>query len=232
MKRFLLAAATALLISTGAASAYEMNCDAPVVPLGDNHDNNPVVSIDISYIPGNHPWRVYHNLRNGVVVERSEQYAMLDATDDHKVQWQGRLYRNRNIFMVGELRRDKGGVVYYMEWQYDRSKGNALMVQSSARCAMAAPPQPETSMLFMIPYDVSEGHMNVRSGPGTNHGLLGAIPAGQTVGASRCAPRDDGIAGANWCLVTWNSLTGWVSQAGLMPLQEQPVSPPLPRPTS
>ena len=82
-----------------------------------------------------------------------------------------------------------------------------------------------SEMLFVIPPDVSGGHMNVRNGPGANHGLLGAIPAGQTVAASRCVRRDDGIAGADWCLVTWNGLTGWVSQVGLMPVTPQPTQP-------
>ena len=87
-------------------------------------------------------------------------------------------------------------------------------------------PKPTTSeMLFAIPPNVSGGHMNVRNGPGTNHGLLGAIPAGQTVRASRCVRRDDGIAGADWCLVTWNGLTGWVSQVGLMPVTPHPTQP-------
>ena len=72
-------------------------------------------------------------------------------------------------------------------------------------------------MRFMVPFDVSNGKMNVRSGPGANHGLLGAIPAGQHVTASQCVARDDGIAGADWCLVTWGGLTGWVSRVGLMP---------------
>lgn len=40
-----------------------------------------------------------------------------------------------------------------------------------------------------------------------------------------CVRRDDGIAGADWCLVTWNGLTGWVSQVGLMPVTPQPTQP-------
>ena len=132
--------------------------------------------------------------------------------------------------MIGEVKRVDGGIVY-MEWMNDRKKGNALVMQASARCAMAAPPQQEASMVFVIPPDVSAGHMNVRTGPGTNHGLIGAIPAGQTVRASRCVGRDDGIAGADWCLVAWNGLTGWVSRVGLMPVNEPPA-PSLPRPTA
>jgi Bacterial SH3 domain len=84
----------------------------------------------------------------------------------------------------------------------------------------------DADMLFTIPTSVSEGHMNVRSGPGANHGLIGAIPGGQTVSASRCVPRDDGIRGADWCLVTWNGMRGWVSQAGLMPVPMVRAAPP------
>ena len=139
MKRFLLTTAAALLIGTAAANAYEMNCGAPVVAIGDDvRDNNPVVGTDIQYFPDNHEWRVFHNLQNGLVVSRGVQYAMLDATNDHKVQWQGSLNRNRSLYMVGELRRVEGHVVY-MEWIYNRSHGNALEMQSTAQCQMALP---------------------------------------------------------------------------------------------
>ena len=91
-------------------------------------------------------------------------------------------------------------------------------------------PAPTGTLTFVIPSNVSAGHMNVRKGPGSNHQLLGSIPAGQTVTASRCAPRDDGIVGADWCLVTWRNLNGWVSRIGLMPVeasvtQDQPMPP-------
>ena len=86
--------------------------------------------------------------------------------------------------------------------------------------------------LYTIPSDVSAGHMNVRTGPGTNYALLGAIPAGKTVSASRCVPRQDGIRGADWCLVTWNGPTGWVSKAGLMPVAAAPARPVTTSPVS
>lgn len=85
--------------------------------------------------------------------------------------------------------------------------------------------------VYTVPNDVSAGHMNMRNGPGTNHSLVGAIPAGMTVTSSRCTPRDDGITGADWCLVTWNGVTGWVSSAGLMPGYMPPsASAPVPVP--
>jgi len=59
-------------------------------------------------------------------------------------------------------------------------------------------------LLLTVPSGINGGHMNVRSGPGNNHGLI--------------------ILGADWCRVTWNGLRGWVSQAGLMPeVEEEPA---------
>ena len=135
MKRSLLAAAALLLI-------------------GDEPDNNPVVNVSVRYDANDRAWRIFHRLRNGLVVSRSEQYAVLDATSERKTQWQGSLNRNRSLYMVGELKRDDTNGITYMEWMYDRAKGNLLVMQATARCAMAAAPQPEASMLFMIPPDV------------------------------------------------------------------------------
>src|SRR4029077_9375684 len=104
-KRALLAATAMLFISTAAASAIEINCGAPRVALGDEPDSNPVVSVDIRYIPEDHAWRIFHNRRDGLVVSRSEQYAIQDASNDRKAQWQGSLNRQCNLYMIGEVRR-------------------------------------------------------------------------------------------------------------------------------
>jgi hypothetical protein len=91
---------------------------------------------------------------------------------------------------------------------------------------------PAKAETFRVPNDVSGGHMKMRDGPGANHGLIGAIPAGETVNASRCVPRDDRIPGADWCLVYYRGMTGWVSQAGLMPVNVGTwTAPPRPAPT-
>jgi hypothetical protein len=88
-----------------------------------------------------------------------------------------------------------------------------------------------------VPNDVSEGHLNLRTGPGVNYALVGAIPAGTTItwpGPATCVPRQDGIRGADWCKINWSGKVGWASRAGLMPVaddgeppyrQGQPVSP-------
>jgi hypothetical protein len=98
-----------------------------------------------------------------------------------------------------------------------------LLMTTVAVLALTGAAQAE---MFTVPYGVSEGHMNMRTGPGTNHALVGAIPAGQLVNGTRCnTPRDDGITGANWCLVDYAGMRGWVSQAGLMPYAPEPQQP-------
>jgi hypothetical protein len=191
-----------------------------------------VVRVEIRFLPEEHSWRVFHHRQDGLVVSRGEQYAIQDASTDNKAQWQGSLNRARHLYMIGEVKR-VDGALYYMEWLYDRKKGNQLVMQAASRCAnVTAPKTPEATMTFIIPPGVSGGVMNIRTGPGANYGLIGAIPAGQMVRASRCVPREDGIAGADWCLVSWNGLTGWVSQAGLMPVQDSSPVSRLPQPTS
>lgn len=232
MKRSLLAATALLMLSTVAASAYDLTCAAPRVALGDDpRDDNPVVSVEIKFIPEEHMWRVFHNRADGLVVSRSEQYAIQDASTDNKAQWQGSLNRARHLYMVGEIKRVDGALVY-LEWLYDRKKNNQLVMHAAARCAKVEAPQPQATMWFQVPPYASNGILNVRRGPGVNHGLVGTIPAGQVVSASRCVPRDDGTVGADWCLVSWNGLTGWASQAVLLPLQQESPAPRIPRPTS
>ncbi|MBT1509439.1 SH3 domain-containing protein [Bradyrhizobium sp. SRL28] len=222
------------MLSTVAASAYEITCAAPRVALGDDPaDNNPVVRVDVKFIPEEHSWRVFHYRQDGLVVSRSEQYAIQDASTDNKAQWQGSLNRARHLYMVGEVKRIDGAMVY-LEWLYDRKKNNQLVMHAAARCAnKTTQASVESTMWFQVPPYASNGILNVRRGPGVNHGLVGVIPAGQVVSASRCVPRDDGTVGADWCLVTWNGITGWASQAVLLPLQQESApAPRIPRPTS
>ena len=143
MRRAFMAATAMLLFSTAAAPAYELICAAPQVAVGDEADGNPVVSVEIKFIPEDHAWRIFHYMRNGLVVSRSEQYAVTDASNDRKAQWQGSLNRQRNLYMIGEVKRVDGGIAY-MEWLYDRNKGNRLVMQATANCRSLAPrlPQP------------------------------------------------------------------------------------------
>src|SRR5262249_31009016 len=88
----------------------------------------------------------------------------------------------------------------------------------------------------------NDGQMNVRTGPGTNYALIGVIPNGTVIswpdGRPVCVPRQDGIAGAEWCKVNMFSgalvrtdspynQVGWVSRAGLLPVTEGLRQPPI-----
>ena len=136
MERSQFAAAVALLlISTASASAYELNCATPRFAL----DNSPIIAVDIRY-PIDHAWHILHARRDGLLIARSEQYVIMDASNDRKTQWQGSLKRNRGLDMIcGGKRIQHGGV--YWDRIYNRNMGNAR--QATARCAMAAPSLPQ-----------------------------------------------------------------------------------------
>ena len=139
MKKYLIAAAITAAL-TASASAADFVCGAPRVALGDNsRDNNPVVNVEVRHNPDDHSWRIFHILRNGLIVSRSEQYSILDASGSGRTQWRGSLNRQRNLYMIGEIKVDDAGEFGYMEWLYDRNKNNRLVMQSVADCAKATP---------------------------------------------------------------------------------------------
>lgn len=83
-----------------------------------------------------------------------------------------------------------------------------------------ASPQPAAAAnvaMVRIRRDVSGGYMNVRSGPGTGHAIVGTIPAGASnvrVRTGTCRVSDDGRSGNPWCQVEWNGVSGWTSSGG------------------
>jgi hypothetical protein len=141
-----------MMVLTGASQAwaaapgYELDCDAPSVMIGDDTRDDPVIGVRIFYTPDEHAWRVLHVMSTGLIVSRGAQYGIMDATNDHRVQWQGALIRKPSIYMIGELQRGKDGGVSYMEWIYDRAKNNALVMQSIAKCFKPTPPLPRPTM--------------------------------------------------------------------------------------
>jgi hypothetical protein len=221
-----LAITSAVTFATAFPShAQNLICDAPLQIVG-QPDTNPVTRVEVSYFPADHAWRVFHHLADGRVVSRSEQYAMTDATTGPRnVAWQGVLRSARNLTMFGMVM-VKDGTPLYVESIYDTARGNAKVMQSMALCnyAKSSPPvvaATEPGERMMVPNDVSAGHLNLRSGPGTNFALLGSIPAGTVFtwpGKALCVPRQDGIRGADWCKVNYNGTSGWASRVGLMPL--------------
>jgi uncharacterized protein YraI len=47
-------------------------------------------------------------------------------------------------------------------------------------------------------------NLNLRSGPGISHDIIGAMPAGSDVRVLSCGP--------SWCRVVWNDTTGYASR--------------------
>jgi clan AA aspartic protease (TIGR02281 family) len=82
---------------------------------------------------------------------------------------------------------------------------------------------------FEVPAGVSEGHLNIRSGPGVNFPIIGAIPAATSLtwrDKPYCVARQDGMRGADWCLVNHGGVQGWASKAGLVPIARLPAALP------
>ena len=80
----------------------------------------------------------------------------------------------------------------------------------------AAPQPASPQALWRIKRDASGGYMNVRSGPGTMHGVLFTVPAGATgVQVDGCRPADSGGGKFDWCRIVWQGRSGWVSSTGL-----------------
>ncbi|MCG6206043.1 caspase family protein [Rhodopseudomonas sp. HC1] len=79
---------------------------------------------------------------------------------------------------------------------------------------------------FRVLDGISEGILNMRSGPGTGHPIVVAIPAGSTgVFKGRCRSPDDG--GRNpWCEVEWRGRAGWVSSRSIVETSGDDAAPP------
>jgi len=71
---------------------------------------------------------------------------------------------------------------------------------------------------FRVLYDVSEGKLNLRKGPGQRYEIVTAIPAGsdgvRLVGACDWRPGDSSTK-ERWCEFQWNGKRGWAWTGGL-----------------
>lgn len=54
-------------------------------------------------------------------------------------------------------------------------------------------------------YAVTEGAVNMRTGPGVTYPRIATVPAGVQVWVTDCAPR--------WCSITWRNKSGWVASS-------------------
>lgn len=99
-----------------------------------------------------------------------------------------------------------------------RPLGGAAPTPAAAPSAppQASPPREAPKAVWRIKGNVSGGYMNVRSGPGTMHGVLFTVPAGaRGVQVDGCQPADPGGGTYDWCRIVWQGQSGWVSSNGL-----------------
>lgn len=116
----------------------DLVCGRSTVLVGqEGYDPNPVVSTEVTYIPAEHSWRIFHHLADGGTVSRSEQYSIVDKSDEGRVQWFGSLVQNRAVVMTGELRMDHGHPIY-IEWLQNRNHGMRVEMNSKASCRKTA----------------------------------------------------------------------------------------------
>lgn len=80
-----------------------------------------------------------------------------------------------------------------------------------SRCCIEEVAASASRPTFRVLPDVSQGVLNMRRGPGTNHALVASIPAGATgLRVGRCRLPDDG-GRVPWCEVEWQGRAGWAS---------------------
>jgi len=71
--------------------------------------------------------------------------------------------------------------------------------------------------VYRVSSTVSNGVLNLRTGPSVNNAIVIPMPAGATVQVSRCIPSSPGST-APWCEATYNGHHGWASTAGMYPV--------------
>ncbi len=90
--------------------------------------------------------------------------------------------------------------------------------QSSEVAPLPGGPSSPVMRTYRIRDDVSQGILNMRTGAGTNHPVVAAIPAGVAdVRVGRCRPPEDGD-GPDWCEVQWRGFSGWASSCCMVPV--------------
>lgn len=83
--------------------------------------------------------------------------------------------------------------------------------QSTATPATTSAPTGGTPG-WRIRADISGGFANVRTGPGTMHGVVFTISVGAPLmRVTRCRPPDPGGGRFDWCEITWQGRSGWIS---------------------
>ncbi|HLX99661.1 MAG TPA: retroviral-like aspartic protease family protein [Roseiarcus sp.] len=124
------------VFSLGAGANAAAICGPARVDVGDP-GRNGVVSTYVAH-DRNGTWTIRHTLVNGMVIDRSLQYAITDYTSRNALQWRGTLMRNPSMVMVGEaMKLTATGQPTYNEWLYQNGQ---LIMHSVALCRFDAPP--------------------------------------------------------------------------------------------
>ena len=192
MRKLVLAAA--LLCGVSAHAHANFICSSPAQIIG-KVGTNPVVAINVSRNEATHVWYVWHKLADGTVIDRANQYTMVDNTDSDSFRWTGRLNKNSGLWMQGTILPRAGGHVLYVESLRDSVHGNKLVMHSEADCAPeeaaaaptpAAPPPAPTTISYrpdvagnndVVPFTMSNGAILVKvSVPG--HWAIMQVDAG------------------------------------------------------
>jgi hypothetical protein len=81
----------------------------------------------------------------------------------------------------------------------------------------APPPQPDVkAKTWRVKKSVSDGYLNVRDGAGTNHPILFSLNAGTGgITLSQCRKPDPGAGRYDFCLVSVDGRSGWLSSNGI-----------------
>ena len=127
------------------AHALNINCEAPLVAYGDARQGpGTSVGVRVAIDENGLAWQVFHDLRDGRVIARVDQYEVNDLRNPtvymkdglHRdTAWMGILKTNRYLMMEGELF-DRDGKLFYTEELVDfkvNPKGD-LRMRSQAFC--------------------------------------------------------------------------------------------------
>jgi hypothetical protein len=133
--------AVAALAAPSAANAaftqFDLNCGPAAVDIGDSGKNGVVRSHVVRTYLG---WRVDHTLASGQTVSRRVQYTVQDLSPAGRFLWGGRLGRNPNLIMYGEVTQANNGRYVYDEHLYDSAQQNKVVMHSAAWCDGADTP--------------------------------------------------------------------------------------------
>lgn len=80
--------------------------------------------------------------------------------------------------------------------------------------AITGPSDPTKTLAseYKVNADVPGGVLNLRNGPGLDHPITVAIPAGsEGIELGACKSGDDGVSKMPWCRAAWKGNNGWVS---------------------